>query len=223
MIDLLVAAFGTSLLAGMRHATDPDHVVADTTIVARERSLWRAAGVGAMWGLGHTLTILLVGALLVGFKLTVSPRMGLSMEFAVAAMLVTLGVLNLAGMRPAHTRGAGSRDRRTLPPFVVGTVHGLAGSAAATLFVTSLIPDPRWAMAVLVVFGAATIIGMMLVTLLLAIPSAFAAARVARLARLQRGLRIASGVLSIGFGLWLAHEIGFRDGLFTSTPRWTAS
>ena len=228
MLDLLLAAFGTSLLAGMRHATDPDHVVAVTTIVARERSLWRAAGVGAMWGLGHTLTILLVGALLVGFKLTVSPRLGLSMEFAVAAMLVTLGVLNLAGMRPAH---AHARDavgtpaaptRRTLPPFVVGTVHGLAGSAAATLFVTSLIPDPRWAMTVLVVFGAATILGMMLVTLLLAIPSAFAASRVARLASLQRGLRIASGVLSIGFGLWLAHEIGFRDGLFTSTPRWTA-
>ena len=235
MIELLLAAFGTSLLAGMRHATDPDHVVAVTTIVARERSLWRAAGVGAMWGLGHTLTILVVGALLVGFRLTVSPRLGLSMEFAVAAMLVTLGVLNLAGMRPAHAH-AGARTgapradvpapvRRTLPPFVVGSVHGVAGSAAATLFVTSLIPDPRWAMTVLLVFGAATILGMMLVTLLLAIPSAFAASRIARaprLAGLQRGLRIASGVLSIGFGLWLAHEIGFRDGLFTSAPRWTA-
>lgn len=232
MFDLLFAAFGTSLLAGMRHATDPDHVVAVTTVVSRERSLWRAAGVGAMWGLGHTLTILVVGALLVGFKFTVSPRLGLSMELAVAAMLVTLGVMNLAGMRPAHAGAGGTVGasraapvRRTLPPFVVGTVHGLAGSAAATLFVTSLIPDPRWAMAVLVVFGAATILGMMLVTLLLAIPSAFAAARVTRverLASLQRGLRIASGVLSIGFGLWLAHEIGFRDGLFTSTPRWTA-
>lgn len=228
MLDLLIAAFGTSLLAGMRHATDPDHVVAVTTIVARERSLWRAAGVGAMWGLGHTVTILAVGALLVGFKLTVPPRLGLSMEFAVAAMLVTLGVLNLAGMRPAHahagTAGNAARAaaRRSLPPFVVGTVHGLAGSAAATLFVTSLIPDPRWAMAVLVVFGVATILGMMLVTLLLAIPSVFAAARVERLASLQRGLRIASGVLSIAFGLWLAHEIGFRDGLFTGTPRWTA-
>jgi cytochrome c biogenesis protein CcdA len=234
MLDLLIAAFGTSLLAGMRHATDPDHVVAVTAIVARERSLWRAAGVGAMWGLGHTLTILVVGALLVGFELTISPRVGLSMELAVAAMLVTLGALNLAGLRVphAHPRAPGATGagdgaaevpaRRTLPPFVVGTVHGLAGSAAAMLFVTSLIPDARWAMAVLLVFGVATILGMMLVTLLLAIPSAFAAARLARLARLQRGLRIASGMLSIGFGLWLAHEIGFRDGLFTDAPRWTA-
>jgi high-affinity nickel-transport protein len=154
------------------------------------------------------------------------------MEFAVAAMLVTLGVLNLAGTRLPHTHpraaaaGVAASDedgplpgRRTLPPFVVGTVHGLAGSAAATLFVTSLIPDPRWAMAVLLVFGVATILGMMLVTMLIALPSAFAAAR---LGHLQRGLRIASGVGSIAFGLWLAHQIGVRDGLFTATPTWSA-
>ena len=221
MFDLLLAAFGTSLLAGMRHATDPDHVVAVTTIVARERSAWRAARVGAMWGLGHTLTILLVGALLVGLELTISPRLGLSMEFAVAAMLVMLGVLNLVGTRLPHTHdgGAPRAARRTLPPFVVGTVHGLAGSAAATLFVTSLIPDARWAMAVLLVFGVATILGMMIVTMLLALPSAYAAAR---LGRLQHGVRVASGIASIGFGLWLAHRIGVHDGLFTATPHWTA-
>jgi high-affinity nickel-transport protein len=226
MLDLLLAAFGTSLLAGMRHATDPDHVVAVTTIVARERSVWRAAAVGAMWGLGHTLTILVVGSLIVGFKFTITPRLGLSMEFAVAAMLVTLGVLNLLGTRAphAHARAAAgeagvTQARRTLPPFLIGTVHGLAGSAAATLFVTSLIPDPRWAVAVLLVFGIATILGMMLVTLLLALPSAFAPAR---LGRLQHGLRIASGVASIGFGIWLGHGIGFRDGLFSADPQWTA-
>jgi high-affinity nickel-transport protein len=231
MFDLLLAAFGTSLLAGMRHATDPDHVVAVTTIVARERSVWRAVAVGATWGLGHTLTILVVGSLLVGFKFTITPRLGLSMEFAVAAMLVMLGILNLLGTRLPHAHprtDAGAADasaidsapvRRTLPPFLVGTVHGLAGSAAAMLFVTSLIPDPRWAVAVLLVFGIATILGMMLVTLLIALPSVFAAAR---LGRLQHGLRIASGVASIGFGMWLGHQIGFRDGLFSADPQWTA-
>jgi high-affinity nickel-transport protein len=235
MLDLLLAAFGTSLLTGMRHATDPDHVVAVTTIVARERSVRRAALVGAQWGLGHTLTIMLVGALIVGLKLTITPRMGLSMELAVAAMLIVLGVLNLFGARPAHARvheaaaeaggietagAAPPADRgRTIPPFLVGTVHGLAGSAAATLFVTGLIPDPRWAMAFLGVFGAATILGMTLVTLLLALPSLYAASR---MAALQRGLRVASGVASIVFGLWLAHQIGFEDGLFGATPRWDA-
>lgn len=233
MLDLLLAAFGTSLLTGMRHATDPDHVVAITTIVARERSVVRAAGIGMLWGLGHTLTILLVGALIVGFRLTISPRLGLSMELAVAAMLVTLGVLNLVNTRAphghAHARAAadampGARAPRTrtpgtLPPFLIGTVHGLAGSAAATLFVTSLIPDPMWALAALGVFGAATVLGMTLVTVALALPSAYAAAR---MTTLQRGIRVASGVASIVFGLWLAHQIGFEDGLFTATPRWDA-
>ena len=231
MLDLLLAAFGTSLLGGMRHATDPDHVVAVTAIVARERSVLRAAAVGAQWGLGHTATILLVGALIVGFKLTISPRVGLSMELAVAAMLVTLGVLNLVNARPvrAHAHAATSDagadapapalPARTLPPFVVGTVHGLAGSAAATLFVTSLIPDPLWALGALAIFGLATVLGMTLVTVALAVPSAYAASRVASL---QRGIRLASGVASIAFGLWLAHQIGFEDGLFTAAPRWDA-
>src|SRR5215207_745546 len=143
MLELLLAAFGTSFLAGMRHATDPDHVVAVTTIVARERSMWRAARVGALWGLGHTLTILVVGAVLVGFKVAVTPRLGLSMEFAVAAMLVTLGIVNVAGARGVQPSPAGAHAHPspslgaapfTLPPFLVGTVHGLAGSAAATLF-----------------------------------------------------------------------------------------
>lgn len=225
MLDLLLAAFGTSLLTGMRHATDPDHVVAVTTIVARERSVLKAAGVGALWGLGHTATILVVGACIVGLRLTISPRLGLSMELVVAAMLVTLGVLNLLGARAprAHVHGTPASKpaapARTLPPFVVGTVHGLAGSAAATLFVTSLIPDPLWAMAALLVFGLATVVGMTLVTTLLALPAAYAAPR---LATLQRGLRIASGVASIGFGIWLGHQIGFEDGLFTGSPRWDA-
>jgi high-affinity nickel-transport protein len=227
MLELLLAAFGTSFLAGMRHATDPDHVVAVTTIVARERSMWRAARVGALWGLGHTLTILLVGAVLVGAKVAITPRLGLSMEFAVAAMLVTLGVVNLVGARgaaaaPAHAHPhthphVAAAGPFTLPPFLVGTVHGLAGSAAATLFVTALIPDPRWAMTVLFVFGLATIAGMAAVTLLLAIPSALAADRVGQL---QRWLRVGSGVVSIAFGLWLAHEVGIGGGLFTATPVW---
>src|SRR5688500_9123200 len=91
--------FGTSLLFGMRHATDPDHVVAVTTIVARERSAWRAARVGALWGFGHTLTILAVGGAIVLFKVAFTARLGLSLEFAVACMLVVLGALNLFDVR----------------------------------------------------------------------------------------------------------------------------
>src|SRR6202047_1106114 len=96
----------TSLLAivllgfflGMRHATDPDHVIAVTTIVSRERTMLHAALIGAFWGLGHTVTILAVGSAIILFKLTIPPRLGLSMELSVGLMLILLGVMNLTGL-----------------------------------------------------------------------------------------------------------------------------
>jgi len=85
------------LFLGMRHSTDPDHVVAVSTIVSRERSIKSSAIIGLLWGLGHTLTIFLVGAAIIIFGVVIPPRLGLSMEFCVALMLVLLGVLNLTG------------------------------------------------------------------------------------------------------------------------------
>jgi hypothetical protein len=213
MLSVLTVTLLTSLLFGMRHATDPDHVVAVTTIASQERSLARAAGVGALWGIGHTLTILLVGGAIILFELAFPPRLGLSMEFSVAVMLVVLGCLNLLDVRPT------ARRLTTVRPLLVGVVHGLAGSAGATLLVLPLIHDPRWAAGYLLVFGLGTVLGMALMTIAIAAPSALAAARVAGL---QRWIRVASGTLSVCFGLYLAHRIGFEDGLFTSHPTWTA-
>lgn len=208
----LVFTFLTSLLLGMRHATDPDHVVAVTAIVSREKTPWRAARIGVLWGLGHTITILVVGGGIIAFKLAFTPRLGLSLEFAVAVMLIVLGVLNLLNARAAAPQVTAVR------PFLVGIVHGLAGSAAATLLILPLIADPRWAALYLVVFGLGTIVGMAVITVAIAVPSAYAADRVAGL---QRGLRLTAGVVSLAFGLYLGYRIGFVDGLFTGTPRWT--
>lgn len=83
---------------GMRHATDPDHVIAVSTIVTRERSLSKAALIGALWGVGHTITILIVGAAIILFNLVIPTRVGLSMELAVGLMLILLGILNLTGV-----------------------------------------------------------------------------------------------------------------------------
>ena len=83
---------------GMRHAMDPDHVVAVTTIVSRQRSVGKAALIGALWGLGHTFTIFLVGAAIILFNVAIPPRLGLSMELSVGVMLVLLGALNVTGI-----------------------------------------------------------------------------------------------------------------------------
>src|SRR5215475_7053212 len=106
---------GIGFLLGMRHATDPDHVVAVSTIVSRESSFPRAAWIGMLWGIGHSLTILVVGATIILFGVAIPPRLGLTLEFSVALMLILLGVLNLTGaidwishrFAPTHPRHHG--------------------------------------------------------------------------------------------------------------------
>jgi sulfite exporter TauE/SafE len=93
---LSIIALGFFL--GMRHATDPDHVIAVTTIVSRQQSIRQAALIGILWGIGHTITILAVGSAIILFGIVIPPRLGLSMEFSVGLMLILLGVLNLSGI-----------------------------------------------------------------------------------------------------------------------------
>jgi hypothetical protein len=208
----LFLTFITSLMLGMRHATDPDHIVAVTTIVSRERSVGKAAAIGAVWGAGHTITLLLVGGAIIAFKLAFNARLGLSLELCVAIMLIVLGILNLFDVRTRPAAPSASR------PFLVGVVHGLAGSAAAALLIVPLMDDPRWAVLYLVTFGLGTIVGMSIVTISIAAPSLLAAAH---MPSFQRSLRLASGAVSLVFGLYLAQKIGFTDGLFTSQPSWS--
>src|SRR4051812_39380094 len=207
----LLLTFVTSLMFGMRHATDSDHIVAVTAIASRERSVLKASWLGAVWGFGHTLTLLLVGRAIIAFKIAFTPRIGLSMEFAVAVMLIVLGLLNLFEIRPRSVSVSTAR------PFLVGVIHGLAGSAAAVLIIVPLIPDPRWAALYLVVFGLGTVVGMTLITLSIAAPSFLLASR---MSGMQRTLRLASGAISLVFGLYMVHKIGFADGLFKGEPRW---
>src|SRR5467141_1303019 len=96
MAQFLSMAF-LGFFLGMRHATDPDHVVAVTTMVGR------AGGIGILWGVGHTVTILLVGGGILLFNVVIPPRIGLAMDFSVAVMLVLLGVLSLGRIARAAT------------------------------------------------------------------------------------------------------------------------
>src|SRR5438270_3062634 len=109
---------GIGFFLGMRHATDPDHVVAVTTIISREKSIPRAGWIGVLWGVGHTITILIVGAAIILFGFAIPPRLGLGLEFSVALMLILLGILNLTGamrwishrLSPAHPEQHGQHS-----------------------------------------------------------------------------------------------------------------
>ncbi len=241
-IGILILGF----FLGMRHATDPDHVVAVMTIVTKQRGVARAGVIGALWGVGHTFTIFLVGAAIILFQVTIPPRLGLSMEFAVGLMLILLGILNLTGVltwlqtkfAPAHKhhnptpailtdeRTASWADRtfhglslyNTLRPLIIGTIHGLAGSAAVAILVMATISNPWWAIAYLLLFGFGTIAGMMVMTTAMAVPITYAAGG---LSRWNQVLTLGSGVISVAFGIFISIQIGIGGGLFTATPHWT--
>jgi ABC-type nickel/cobalt efflux system permease component RcnA len=264
----MIAVLSLTLLGfflGMRHATDPDHVIAVSTIVTRQPTIRSALLIGSLWGVGHTLTIVAVGGAIVLFTIVIPPRIGLTMEMAVALMLIVLGIWNLTGILEqirgfrrsaaggegrlhAHShnygdyvhshacgiesRGHGHGDDQTpvtwldrrlgglgiyqmLRPLLVGLVHGLAGSAAVALLVLALIKNPWWAIAYLLLFGLGTIGGMMLITAAIGAVVAYASSRSTRV---ERYLRMASGILSLGFGLFLAYQIAIVDGLITGYP-----
>jgi high-affinity nickel-transport protein len=190
----------------MRHATDADHVVAVTNIVSQQRSVRSAAWTGVFWGIGHSLTLLVVGGAIVAFGLVVSRKLGLSLELSVAIMLIILGLMNLnaafgwfgdpdeSARRHAEENArvewwlSRFRMGRALRPLLIGVVHGLAGSAAVALLVLPLIRDSAGAIAYLMVFGAGTIAGMMLITAAIALPVRYAAARSAGWHRVLGGL-----------------------------------
>jgi hypothetical protein len=229
MLDAItVATLGFFL--GMRHATDADHVIAVSTIVSRQRSIRSAGLIGVFWGLGHTVTILSVGAAIIVFNTAIPPRVELAMELAVALMLVVLGVFNLTGVMQSATVRFAFNDSRlpqvrrdvlqqwplVLRPLIVGIVHGLAGSAAVALFVLATIRNPLWAVAYLVVFGVGTIAGMMSMTVAIGVPLAFTGAR-----HVQFGSQAAaaSGLISVAFGFVLSYRICFVEGLFAGHIR----
>lgn len=211
-----LALLGLGLLLGVRHAADPDHVVAIAAIAARTRRVWPATQLGIVWGLGHTLTLFVVASGIILFDWVVPPRLGLGMEFCVALALVLVGLLNVRGHRHDDAGSpAPSGPRRA---FVVGLVHGLAGSAAVALLVAASVPDPRWACVYLLAFGAGTLLGMALITTGFALPVASAAAR---WTHGQHAIRLATGSLAVAMGLWLVYQIGWNDGLFLAAPNWT--
>jgi High-affinity nickel permease len=97
-MNSLLAVTVLGFFLGMRHATDPDHVIAVTTIVSRHRTAGGAAAIGALWGVGHTLTIMVVGAGIILLGWVIPARVGLSLELSVGVMLVVLGLMNLSGV-----------------------------------------------------------------------------------------------------------------------------
>jgi sulfite exporter TauE/SafE len=224
---------------GLRHALDADHLAAVSTFASEEKSLLRSSMIGISWGMGHTAALLAFGLAIAAFRLALTPRLSQVLEFIVGLMLIALGVnvlfklgkgsalhahahahdgvehkhLHVHVAEPRHEHQH-QHQHRTLRlggrPFMVGIVHGLAGTAALMMLVVGTLPSLFLAAAYILVFGVGSIGGMVLMSVLISVPLAIATSR---LRVVERGIRIAAGLFSLGFGSYLTWEVGLIQSL----------
>lgn len=225
----LTAALGAGFLLGIRHAMDADHVAAVSTLASQERSPARSCLLGAFWGLGHSLSLLLAGGVVIALKLHIPKDVERAAEMAVALVLVLLGghvlLRALAAFRlheHEHVHDGephshvhwhlGQRDdhehahlvRLGRRPFLLGLLHGMAGSGSLTLLVLATMPSPISAVVYIVVFALGSTAGMLLLTGLMGIPFALTARR-SRTANLA--VQALTGAVSLVLGIALAWNL----------------
>jgi hypothetical protein len=216
VLEILTSS-GFGSLLGIRHALEPDHLAAVSTLVSHERSSLRAAWLGLCWGAGHTLALLIVGVILVVLRAELPASAATAFEFGVAVMLVTLGIRTIAqasrqgmdGPSWLHRHGwmlhqhAGAQahvhiGKWTMArrPLVIGAIHGLAGSGALTALVLATLPSTVARLTYMALFGVGSAIGMAALSGLLGWPLAYLGAHHA----VARGVTLLVGCLSIALG-----------------------
>ena len=213
-----ITSSGLGSLLGMRHALEPDHLAAVSTLVTGERSSAKAALLGVCWGLGHTLSLVVVGGVLVLLRAEMPARIADVFELCVALMLIGLGLraiylaarqgptgpvhahqhgrrLHVHPGAPAHIHiGAWTLARR---PLLVGAVHGLAGSGALTALVLATLPTAAARLIYMAVFGLGSTLGMAALSGLLGWPLA----RMGRHRGLARAMSLLVGFVSMALGV----------------------
>lgn len=226
-------ALGLGLAIGLEHAFEPDHVAAMGTQVNREPAaaksrlqrirggMARSSLVGAIWGAGHTTTIILVGLLAYVTVSIIQDWVFSGLEFLVGVMLLVLGVSAMLNRRPfrlghahrhkhedgtVHAHDHDHRDgshRHTHLSYVIGLVHGLAGSGSVVALAAATLDGPGMVMAFLLVFGAGSALGMCMVGGILGIPLTLVGHR----SGMQKLFRYAAGGFSLAIGATIIHGI----------------
>jgi high-affinity nickel permease len=225
---------GVGFVLGLRHALDPDHVVAVTTLASQKVGFRRTSLVGAFWGLGHALSLGVVGGAILILRVAVPPAVSAALESLVGVMLVVLGALALrkalrwrVHAHPhqhdgtthvhfhAHERAKAPKHEHPHPlaggvrPFLVGTMHGLAGSAGLALLALTAAPSLAAGVVYLAVFALGSVAGMLLLSAILSVPLAYVESRYGRLHRM---VQVAAGAVSVAFGLYLLWQYAAGSG-----------
>ena len=230
MTPSIVAVLAIGGLLGLRHAFEPDHLAAVSTLATRPggRRLWSAARLGLVWGLGHTVTVGAVALLVLVLGVQLPARLWPTAELVVAALLILLGMmviwryargrwhmhahahsagaphlhLHSHAADPSHGHAHASVDARRSLGF--GIAHGLAGSGAIAALLVAAVPDTMSRLVYFAAFSAGTIAGMLGVSLTLSVLVRFAADRGTRWATI---LHVGAAVGSVVAGVVLAQQV----------------
>lgn len=215
--SLVTGLLGIAL--GMRHAVEPDHLAAVSTLATEQRTVRAGLWLGALWGVGHSFSLFVVGGTLAFVGAQMPVRVGAGFELLVAVMIVALGARAVRrsvlegseGAVATHQHGALEHTHPApaehvhlrswtfaTRPLLVGLMHGLAGSGALTALVLAELHTVTARLGYIALFGAGSIVGMALLTGLAGVPLM----RLVRAPRLAAGVLAMSGLLSIGIGLW---------------------
>lgn len=229
----MLSFFTIALLVGMSHALEADHVAAVSSMASRQTSLKSIVRTGAIWGLGHTLTLMAFAGAAIVLGLTISSGVTKWLEFSVGAMLVALGghiVYRLARERihfhihrhdegvahfhahshtgeaaKAHDPAQHEHDHKTFPmrSLAIGVMHGMAGSAALFVLTASTAATPTLGFGYVALFGLGSIIGMAALSAVIAVPLALSAKF---LTWANRAIQGATGLATLGLGLFTMFE-----------------
>jgi sulfite exporter TauE/SafE len=222
-----ISLLSVGFLLGLKHALEADHVVAVSTLISQTKSIRKSSLAGAAWGIGHTATLLLVGLVLLTFKLTIPDKLALAFEFSVGIALVALGIDVLRKVRREkihvhahehdgkahlhlHRHADAISHDHIHKSFLIGTIHGLAGSAALTLLILATVKSTAQGLLYILVFGVGSIIGMLMVSGAIALPFLWSQ----KIGKVDKGMKVLAGSISIALGLATMYQIGFVSGLF---------
>ena len=219
-------------ILGIKHAIEPDHVIAVSTIASKSKKLWHSSLAGVFWGIGHTLTLFIVGIIVILMKGEIPEKWAMSLEFLVGMMLVYLGVKTIISFKNIHVHqhegdvhkhvhsheNSGEHDHKHphknasyLKSMLIGLVHGLAGSGAMVLLTMSTVKSVGEAAIYIFIFGTGTVIGMLFFTTIIGIPFVLSKKR----SNISGTLGMTTGSISTIFGLYYMYNLGINEGLFS--------